>query len=49
MVRFHNKTQRNVYAQQDLKTASSNNDGFKLLTDQKKMDGGLLFLIYIII
>lgn len=25
------------------------NDGFKLLTDQKEMDGGLLFLIYIII
>lgn len=27
----------------------ASNDGFKLLTDQKEMDGGLLFLIYIII
>lgn len=38
-----------MYAQQNLKKASCSNDGFKLLTDQKKMDGGLLFLIYIII
>ena len=37
-----------MYAQQSLKTLASN-DGFKLLTDQKEMDGGLLFLIYIII
>lgn len=41
--------QRNMYAQQNLKRAGCSNDGFKLLTDQKKMDGGLLFLIYIII
>lgn len=41
--------QRNTYAQQNLKKAGHSNDGFKLLTDQKKMDGGLLFLIYIII
>lgn len=39
---------RNTYAQQNLKTLASN-DGFKLLTDQKEMDGGLLPLIYIII
>lgn len=37
-----------MYAQQNRKTLASN-DGFKLLTDQKEMDGGLLFLIYIII
>lgn len=41
--------ERKMYAQQNLKKAGRSNDGFKLLTDQKKMDGGLLFLIYIII
>lgn len=43
-----NQGRENMYAQQNLKTLASN-DGFKLLTDQKEMDGGLLFLIYIII
>jgi len=38
-----------MYAQQNPKRAGLSNDGFKLLTNQKKMDGGLLFLIYIII
>lgn len=45
---FLTRDERNMYAQQNLKTLASN-DGFKLLTDQKEMDGGLLFLIYIII